>query len=99
MWQAILAFLQVWSSANKVVEKALPSERIQEGKFDLAQERLTIDERTEILRHSKRYLTLHLRQSVDAFVNVAYDKLSSEDKEDLRQALYELFPKRKYLKT
>lgn len=98
MFEFLIALFTAWHSANKVVEKALPSEKIQEGKFDLAQERLTVDERTKILKHSKRYLILHLRQSVDAFVNVAYDKLSSEDKEDLRQALYELFPKRKHIK-
>jgi ABC-type molybdate transport system ATPase subunit len=41
MWEAIKAFFLAWSSTNKVVEKALPSEKIQEGKFEIAKGSLT----------------------------------------------------------
>ena len=45
MWQAILAALKVWIGINKVVEKALPSEKIQEAKFELKKPTLEIGER------------------------------------------------------
>ena len=45
MWQAILAALKVWIGINKVVEKALPSEKIQEAKFELKKPTLEIHER------------------------------------------------------
>ena len=45
MWQAILAAFKVWIGINKVVEKALPSEKIQEAKFELKKPTLEIHER------------------------------------------------------
>ena len=45
MWQAILAALKVWIGINKVVEKALPSEKIQEAKFEVKKPTLEIHER------------------------------------------------------
>lgn len=45
MWQAILAAFKVWIGINKVVEKALPSEKIQEAKFEVKKPTLEIDER------------------------------------------------------
>ncbi len=45
MWQAILAAFKVWIGINKVVEKALPSEKIQEAKFEVKKPTLEITER------------------------------------------------------
>ncbi len=45
MWQAILAAFKVWIGINKVVEKALPSEKIQEAKFEVKKPTLEISER------------------------------------------------------
>ena len=45
MWQAILAALKVWIGINKVVEKALPSEKIQQAKFEVTKPTLEISER------------------------------------------------------
>ena len=45
MWQAILAAFKVWIGINKVVEKALPSEKIQEAKFEVTKPTLEISER------------------------------------------------------
>ena len=45
MWQAILAAFKVWIGINKVVEKALPSEKIQEAKFEKTLPTLEIHER------------------------------------------------------
>jgi hypothetical protein len=45
MWQAILAAFKVWIGINKVVEKALPSEKIQEAKFEVKKPTLEIGER------------------------------------------------------
>ena len=45
MWQAILAAFKVWIGINNVVEKALPSEKIQEAKFELKKPTLEIHER------------------------------------------------------
>lgn len=98
MFEWLTALFQAWNSANKVVEKALPDATVNNGKFELAKERLSVNERMRVLRHSQAYLRLHLRQSVDSFVEVAFDGLNADDKEDLRTALYELFPKRKHTK-
>ena len=45
MWQAILAAFKVWIGINDVVEKALPSEKIQEAKFEVKKPTLEIHER------------------------------------------------------
>ena len=49
----------------------------------------------KILRASRTYLIFHPKQKIDTFVEVAFDGLNTDDKEDLRTALKELFPKRK----
>lgn len=41
MLQALIAAFKVWIGINKVVEKALPSEKIQEDKFEITKETLT----------------------------------------------------------
>ena len=81
--------------SNKVVEKALPSEKVNDEKFLLDKERLSVKERMKILRASRTYLIFHPKQKIDTFVEVAFDGLNTDDKEDLRTALKELFPKRK----
>ena len=45
MWQAILAAFKVWIGINDVIEKALPSEKIQEAKFEVKKPTLEIHER------------------------------------------------------
>lgn len=49
MWLVNLlkAFLETWTSANRVAEKALPSEKIQEEKFEIKKETLTAKEEIE----------------------------------------------------
>ena len=79
-------------------KKAIPPDSIREDKHEIKRERLKLAEYDKILKQSKVYLDLHPRQSVDAYVNVKFDNLAPEDIEDIRKALYELFPKRKHIK-
>jgi len=48
MWQAILAAFKVWIGINDVIEKALPSEKIQEAKFEVKKPTLTEKQVKEI---------------------------------------------------
>jgi len=58
---------------------------------------LTVKSRVDILEDAGRDLRKfkHRRLTIDAYCEVAFDSLSAEDKQDLKEALYELFPKRK----
>ena len=94
----LTALLQAISAAFNFGSKAIPPDSIREDKHEIKLERLQLAEYDKILAKSKVYLDLHPRQSVDAYVNVKFDKLAPEDIEDIRKALYELFPKRKHIK-
>lgn len=43
MWQWLKALFEAWNSANKVAEKALPSEKIQEEKFEISKQTLEVE--------------------------------------------------------
>jgi len=43
MWQTIWAALKVWAGINSIIEKAQPSEKIQEEKFKIKRVRLEAD--------------------------------------------------------
>lgn len=49
MWLVNLlkSFLETWTSTNKVIEKSLPSEKIQEGKFEINKPTLELNERVK----------------------------------------------------
>lgn len=94
----LTALLQAISAAFNFGSKAIPPDSIREDKHEIKRERLQLAEYDKILAKSKVYLDLHRRQSVDAYVNVKFDNLAPEDIEDIRKALYELFPKRKHIK-
>lgn len=94
----LTALLQAISAAFNFGSKAIPPDSIREDKHEIKRERLKLAEYDKILKQSKVYLDLHPRQSVDAYVNFKFDELAPEDIEDIRKALYELFPKRKHIK-
>ena len=80
MWQAILAAFKVWIGINKVVEKALPSEKIQEAKFEVKKPTLEIHER--IKRQNKIFNKIKNVPDADvkSFVKEFTD-MSEEDTE------------------
>ena len=78
MWQAILAALKVWIGINKVVEKALPSEKIQEAKFELKKPTLEIHER--IRRQQKIFNKI--KNVPDADVKSFVEELTDMSEED-----------------
>ena len=45
MWKTLYAAFKVWIGINDVIEKALPSEKIQEAKFEVKKPTLEISER------------------------------------------------------
>ena len=45
MWQIVEAALKVWAGINSIINKAQPSEKIQEGKFEVKKPTLEISER------------------------------------------------------
>lgn len=45
MWKTLYAAFKVWIGINDVIEKALPSEKIQEEKFEVKKPTLEISER------------------------------------------------------
>jgi hypothetical protein len=87
MWQAILAALKVWIGINKVVEKALPSEKIQEAKFEVAKPTLTekqikkiADERNRLADEMFGDLVGHPELSIADKVNYEATKLDAKEK-------------------
>lgn len=94
----LTALFQAISAAFNFGSKAIPPDRIREDNHEIKRERLQLAEYDKILAKSKVYLDLHPRQSVDAYVNFKFDQLTPEDIQDIRLALYELFPKRKHIK-
>ncbi len=87
MWQAILAAFKVWIGINKVVEKALPSQKIQEEKFEITKETLTekqikkiADERNKLADEMFGDLVGHPELSVADKVNYEATKLSDGEK-------------------
>lgn len=87
MWEAILAAFKVWIGINKVVEKALPSEKIQEDKFEITKETLTekqikkiADERNRLADEIFGDLRRHPELSVWDKVNFECKQLDSEEK-------------------
>lgn len=92
--EALIAFFKFGESANKVAEKALPSEKIQEGKFEIKHERLETEERTKIYNRIATHLQMHPRENIDAYVDVICTDMNVEDKEEIRIALHKRFQNR-----
>lgn len=90
LFELFKAITAVFTFSTKVA----PSEKIQEERFEIKKARLTLREWDKILLECKMYLDLHPRQKVDSYVNLKFDDLAEDDREDLRKALKELFPKR-----
>ena len=80
MWQAILAAFKVWVGINKVVEKALPSEKIQEAKFEVKKPTLEIRER--IKRQNKIFNKI--KNVPDADVESFVREFTDMNEEDTR---------------
>lgn len=80
MWQVILAAFKVWIGINKVVEKALPSEKIQEAKFEKTLPTLEVGER--IKRQNKIFNKIKNVPDADvkSFV-LEFTDLNKEDTE------------------
>ena len=95
MWQIIKAIFDFLSGVNKVVEKSLPSEKIQEAKFEQAKKRLVINEELKVVKRIAQYLTLHPRIDVDVVVDLFADDLHEEDIKEIRLLLHKQFPHRK----
>ena len=89
MWEAIKAFFLAWSSTNKVVEKALPSEKIQEEKFEQAKPRLELEEKQAVIRVAFQYLKNDTEINIDNYVNFSLDHLSEGDQKEIKQILKE----------
>lgn len=96
----IKSALDATTGVAKAVEVRTKPIDIQLRESEIGKERLTIKSRRAILKDAGRDLRMfrHRRLTVDAYCEVAFDSLSEEDKQDLKNALYELFPKRKHLK-
>lgn len=94
MWETIKAFFLAWSSTNKVIEKTLPSEKIQESKFEIKRERLEANERIVIYRRISTHIQMHPKEDIDAYVDVACSDMNIEDREEIRTALHKRFKNR-----
>lgn len=87
-WAKIIeGILAVWNSANRVAEKALPSEKIQEGKFEIEKETLEVKQdakqaeaRNKIIDEMFHDLKRHMELSVEDKVNFELRGWSEEEK-------------------
>ncbi len=103
MWwlKVVWAFFGFGKATAEAVTARTKPEEVQVSEHEIEKERLTVKQRRILLRQAEMYLRgiTHLKMSVDAYAEVTFDSLSEEDKQDLKQALYELFPKRKHKKV
>lgn len=83
MWKAIETFFLAWFSANKVAEKALPAEKIQEAKFEQAKPRLEQKEKEKILKNAFNYLKKREDLDVKIYVQYTLDHLPEDDQSEL----------------
>lgn len=84
MWQSIiLAALKVWAGINSIINKAQPSEKIQEETFKLKKPRLSGQEMTRIF--DKRFHDLRHHPELDITTNVSMicNDLNAEDRAEL----------------
>mgnify|MGYP003348623088 FL=1 len=89
MWQWLVALFQAWNSANEVAKKALPSEKIQEEKFEQAKPRLELEEKQAVIRVAFQYLKNDTEINIDNYVNFSLDHLSEGDQKEIKQILKE----------
>lgn len=89
MWQFLVALFQAWTSTNKVVEKALPSEKVNNEKFEQAKPRLTLIEKEKTVSVAFHYLKNDTEIDIDNYVNYALDHLSDGDQKEIKQLLKE----------
>ena len=89
MWQWLVALFQAWNSANKVAEKALPSKKIQEEKFEQAKPRLEYEEKQATICVAFQYLKNEPEIDIDNYVNYSFDHLSEDDQKEIKQILKE----------
>jgi hypothetical protein len=96
----IKSALDATAGVAKAVEVRTTPLEVQLMDASIGKERLTIKSRVKVLNEAARNLRKfkYRRSSVDAYCEVAFDSLDDDDKQDLKQALYELFPKRKHKK-
>lgn len=92
-------FFQSITGVSKAVEVRTKPESVRISEHEIRKERLTVAERKKMLNQATTYMRLHLRQSVDGYSDVTFDSLDEDDKQDLKEALYELFPNRKHKKA
>ena len=52
MWQSIIAFFEAWISTNRVIEKALPSEKVNEAKLEQKKQRLEFQEKEKLRKEA-----------------------------------------------
>ena len=99
MWEVFKAFFEALISGFELGKELAPTDKMQEGKFDREKKRLEAAEYTKQLKKLRAWLIAHPRQSVDAVIDLKCDGYDEDDIADFRTALYELFPKRKHVKS
>lgn len=92
-------FIQLFGFGKSVadaVNKNSDSEAVRDAKFEMAKPRLTIKEKAKIFNRAKVHMDLNLRDSIDGYIDFACSDLDSEDKENLRQQLYGIYPQKRH---
>lgn len=93
----LTALMAAIIGVSKAVEIRTKPTEIRQGEFEIKKEKLTVMQRKYLLHGAERDLRKikHRKLSIDAYCEVAFDSLDEDDKQDLKNALYEIFPKRK----
>lgn len=99
VWQTLIAFFEALSQGFSLGKQLAPTDAMKDEKMNRQKKRLEAVEYVKQLRRFKRWMITHPRQSVDACINLFADGYDPDDIEDFRAALYELFPRRKHVKT
>jgi hypothetical protein len=94
MWKIFEWLFRAWDSANKVAEKGLPSEKVNDAKFEIAKEKLSVKERRVVYNGIVTYLQMHPKEDIDLYVEIVCDSWSEDDKAEVKLALHKRFENR-----
>jgi len=94
MFEWLTALFNAITGVSKAVEKGLPTEKIQEEKFEIKKQRITLKERDKILRESELFLDFRPRLLPIDYVNWKFDSLDNDDVQDILTILNKKYSKR-----
>ncbi len=87
MWEFLKWIFKFGTSANEVAIKAMPSEKIQEEKFEQKKPRLEFEEKEKLRKKAFNAIYKNTAVDVGVYVKYALDHLAEDDQQELTALL------------